>query len=260
MTRFAGKIAIITGGASGIGAALSKMLHDEGATVLVADLNAAAGEALVEALGKRSHFAEVDVADAEAMSDMVEKAVHRFGGLDILCNNAGIGCFGMTPDLSVDQWKQVLAVNLDAVFYACKAAIPHMIARGGGAIVNTSSASGLQADYAFTAYNAAKAGVINYTRCVAIDHAHQGIRANCVCPGPVRTPLLNLDPFPGLQSRWESIVPAGRFAEPEEVAAAIAFLASDAASFITGTALPVDGGLTAHTGQPDLRKAMGTPP
>ncbi|MCA8900391.1 MAG: SDR family oxidoreductase [Hyphomonas sp.] len=254
--KFSNKAVIITGGASGIGAALARTFSEEGASVLIADLNAEAGEALVGELGERCLFRSVDVADAASVSEMVEFAVSQLGGIDVLCNNAGIGCVGVTPDLPVETWRQVLAVNLDAVFYACRAAIPHMIARGGGAIVNTASASGLQADYAFTAYNAAKAGVVNYTRCLAIDHARQGIRANCVCPGPVRTPLLNLDPFPGLQSHWENIVPAGRFAEPDEVAAAIAFLASDAASFISGAALPVDGGLTAHTGQPDLRSVM----
>ena len=125
-------------------------------------------------------------------------------------------------------------------------------------IVNTASASGLAADYGFTAYNAAKAGVINYTRCLAIDHARDGIRANAICPGPVDTPLLTagVDAIEGLRAEWERTVPSGRFARPEEIAAVALFLASEDSSGVTGAVIPVDGGLTAHTGQPDLRDAM----
>ncbi len=137
--------------------------------------------------------------------------------------------------------------------------IPHLKARGGGVIINTASASGLQADYGFTAYNAAKAGVINYTRSLAIDHARDAIRANAICPGPVDTPILTtgVDAIQGLRAEWEGVVPMKRFAQADEIAAVAAFLASDDASCVTGVAIPVDGGLTAHTGQPDLRDRMG---
>ena len=256
--RFDGKIAIVTGGASGIGAAFTRRVHGEGGSVMIADLDAARGTALAEELGERSAFRTVDVADPDALVALADDTVAHFGGIDILYNNAGIGCYGLTPDLSVEEWRRVVAVNLDATFYGCRAVIPHMRARGGGAIVNTASASGMAADYGFTAYNAAKAGVINYTRCLAIDHARDGIRANAVCPGPVDTPILTtgVDAFPGLRAEWEAVVPSKRFARPEEIAAVAAFLVSDDASGVTGASIPVDGGLTAHTGQPDLRDRM----
>lgn len=256
--RFGGKVAIVTGGASGIGAAFVRRVHSEGAAVMIADLDVSGGEALAAELGGNAVFRQVDVSDAAAVEAMVEACVAQFGGLDILYNNAGIGCFGLTPDLPLEQWHRVIAVNLDAVFFGCRAAIPHMRRRGGGAIVNTASASGMAADFGFTAYNAAKAAVINYTRCLAIDHAVDGIRANAVCPGPVETPILmnGVDAILGLKAEWEGVVPAKRFARPEEIAAVAAFLVSDDASYVTGVSVPVDGGLTAHTGQPDLRARM----
>ncbi|MCW1382675.1 SDR family oxidoreductase [Novosphingobium sp. KCTC 2891] len=257
--RFSGKVAIATGGASGIGAAFVRRLHGEGASVMIADLDAEKGAALAAELGERTAFRQVDVSDVEAMAALAQATADTFGGIDILFNNAGIGCFGETPDLDVETWKRVIAINLDAVFYGSKAVIPFMRQRGGGAIVNTASASGMAADFAFTAYNAAKAGVINYTRCLAIDHAKDNIRANAICPGPVDTPLLvtGVDAIQGLRTDWERRVPMNRFARPDEIAAVAAFLASDDASYLTGASIPVDGGLTAHTGQPDLRPLMG---
>ncbi|NML92678.1 MULTISPECIES: SDR family NAD(P)-dependent oxidoreductase [Novosphingobium] len=257
--RFKDKVAIATGGASGIGAAFVRRLHGEGASVMIADLDAEKGGALAAELGERAAFRQVDVSDPAAMAALAQATADTFGGIDVLFNNAGIGCFGETPDLDIEQWKRVIAINLDAVFYGSKAVIPFMRQRGGGAIVNTASASGMAADYAFTAYNAAKAGVINYTRCLAIDHARDGIRANAICPGPVDTPLLvtGVDAIQGLRADWERRVPMNRFADPAEIAAVAAFLASDDASYLTGASIPVDGGLTAHTGQPDLRPLMG---
>lgn len=256
--RFDGRTAIATGGASGIGEAFVRRLHAEGAAVMIADLDAARGQALADELGVRAGFRRIDVTDAEAWIALADETMARFGGIDVLFNNAGIGCYGLTPDLPVEQWHRVIAINLDAVFYGCRAVIPHLRAGGGGAIVNTASASGLAADFGFTAYNAAKAGVINYTRALAIDHARDHIRANAICPGPVDTPLLapGVDAMPGLRGEWEAVVPSGRFARPQEIAAVAAFLASDDASGVTGAAIPVDGGLTAHTGQPDLRARM----
>lgn len=256
--RFAGKTAIVTGGASGIGEAFVRRFVAEGGAVMIAELDAQRAAALVGELGDKSAYQNVDVADADAFAPLAEETIARFGRIDILFNNAGIGNYGLTPDLEIEQWRRCIEVNLDAVFFACKAIIPHMKAHGGGAIVNTASASGLAADYGFTAYNAAKAGVINYTRCLAIDHARDNIRANSICPGPVDTPLLTagVDAIQGLRTQWEGGVPSGRFARAEEIAAVALFLASDDASGVSGAAVPVDGGLTAHTGQPDLRDVM----
>lgn len=259
--RFAARTAIVTGGASGIGEAFVRRFVAEGGSVMIADLDVDRAAALAGEIGDQVAHQHVDVADAAAFAPLAERTIARFGGIDILFNNAGMGNFALTPDMEPEQWHRCIAVNLDAVFYACRAVIPHMKARGGGAIVNTASASGLAADYGFTAYNAAKAGVINYTRCLAIDHARDNIRANAICPGPVDTPLLTsgVDAIQGLREQWERVVPAGRFARPEEIAAVALFLASDDASGITGASIPVDGGLTAHTGQPDLRDVLAAP-
>ena len=256
--RFTGKTAIVTGAASGIGAAFARRIHAEGGCVMLADLDSAGGEALAQSLGDRAAFTQIDVADPAAHDALAAATAARFDGIDILYNNAGIGCFGETPDLAVADWERVIAVNLNAVFYGCKAAISYLRARGGGVIINTASASGMAGDFGFTAYNAAKAGVINYTRSLAIDHARDGIRANAICPGPVDTPILTtgVDAMPGLRAEWEGVVPMRRFAKAEEIAAVAAFLASDDASYVTGASIPVDGGLTAHTGQPDLRARM----
>ena len=258
MARFAGKVAVITGGASGFGAATARLMHRDGASVVIGDLDAPAGEALVAELGERARFQLCDVSDFAAIEALVALATSAFGRLDVLFNNAGIGSFSTIEALPVEEWKKVIAVDLDAVFYGMKAAIPVMRAQGGGAIVSTASASGMAGDFGFAAYSAAKAGVINLTRTAALDHARDGIRVNAVCPGPVDTPIIaGIQAVPGLRTDWEDRVPMGRFAQPEEIAEAVAFLASDAASAITGVSLAVDGGLTAHTGQPNLLRIMG---
>lgn len=253
--RFEGRVAIVTGGASGIGKAIVTRFHAEGGSVMIAELDEDSAAALVRALGTRAAFRRCDVSDPAAIETLAAETAALFGGIDCLFNNAGIGCYGFTPDLPVEEWNRVVSINLNAVFYGARAVIPHMRKRGGGAIVNTASASGMAADFGFTAYNAAKAGVINYTRSLGIDHAREGIRANAICPGPVDTPLLmsGVNAMPGLLPDWEDRVPSGRFARPEEIAAVALFLASDDASGVTGVSVPVDGGLTAHTGQPDLR-------
>ncbi len=254
MARFDGKVAVITGGASGIGAASARLLHREGASVVLGDVDPA-GQALTDELGARARFVRCDVASFTDVETLVASAVTAFGGLHIMFNNAGIGSLSPIEALSVEDWKRVIAVDLDAVFYGLKAAIPAIRASGGGAVINTASASGMAGDFGFAAYNAAKAGVINLTRTAAIDHAREGIRVNCICPGPVDTPIIaGAQAVPGLRSDWEERVPMGRFARAEEIAEVVAFLASDAASAVTGVMLPVDGGLTAHTGQPNLIK------
>ncbi len=256
--RFDGKVAVITGGASGIGLAAARRFHTEGATVVIADVNDELGGAVVGELGpERARYRRADVAVWEDVEALMQGAVADFGRLDVLFNNAGVGSFARTPDLEIDAWRRVIDIDLTGVFFGCKAAIPLLRARGGGVIVNTASISGLAGDYSFAAYNAAKGAVVNYTRAAAIDHARENIRINAVCPGPVDTPLIaGVNTLQGVRQTWDECVPLGRFAKPEEIAAVVAFLASDDASYVVGAAIPVDGGVMAHTGQPNLSRLL----
>jgi meso-butanediol dehydrogenase/(S,S)-butanediol dehydrogenase/diacetyl reductase len=253
--HFEDRAAIVTGGACGIGAATVRRLAAAGARLLICDLNTEAGEALAAEVGNGARFLQVDVADPAQIEAMVAEADRAFGGLQVLVNNAGIGSFGETPALAPETWRQVMAIDLDAIFHACRHAIPLMRRGGGGAIINTASISGLAGDYGFSAYNAAKAGVINYTRTLAIDHAKDGIRVNAVCPGMIDTPLTaGLRAIPGLETHWMGLIPMGRAGRPDEMAAVICFLASDEASYMTGSIVTADGGITAHTGQPQFTR------
>jgi len=255
--RFAGRVVIITGAASGIGEATAWRFGREGASLSLVDLD---GDRLavltaslatdgIEALGTRS-----DVAEATQVNTMIEATVARFGQLDVLVNNAGVSQFGHVTELSDEQWHRVMAVDIDSVFYGARAALPHLI-RTGGCMVNTCSISGLLGDYGLVAYNTAKGAVANLTRNLAIDHAADGVRVNAVCPGGVVTPMLNqfLERF---HDEYEALVPMQRPGRPDEIAAAIAFLASDDASYITGHNLVVDGGVTAATGQPNFNRLI----
>ena len=252
--RFANKVALITGGGSGIGAATARLLAREGAALVVVDIAADHARAVAAETGGIA--VEADVARRADVERAVAVAVEHHGRVDILFNNAGIGCVGRTPDLDPEQWGRVIAIDLNAVFYACRAAIPHM-PKPGGAIVNTASISGLAGDYGFSAYNAAKGAVINYTRTLAIDHAREGIRVNALCPGLIATPLTaGAAALPGLEQAWHAAIPMGRAGTPEEMAEVVAFLASDAASYVTGSVIVADGGQTAWTGQPDLTRFL----
>jgi meso-butanediol dehydrogenase/(S,S)-butanediol dehydrogenase/diacetyl reductase len=207
--------------------------------------------------GGTSLVVPTDIMDPASIKALFAKTKERFGRLDVLFNNAGVGCYGRTPDLDPALWQRTLAVDLNSVFYGCRAAIPRMRDAGGGAIVNTASISGLAGDAGLAAYNAAKAAVVNYTRTLAIDHARDGIRANAVCPGLIETGLSRgLLANRRLAEDYASRIPAGRPGRAEEVAAVVAFLASDEASYVTGAAVVVDGGLTAGTGQPSFTRHL----
>ncbi|MCZ6464735.1 MAG: SDR family oxidoreductase [Proteobacteria bacterium] len=256
--RFDGKVVLVTGAASGIGAAAARRFAREGASLMLGDLNEEGLSSLTKELGEGAAFQATDVREHEQVDALTQAAVDRFGRLDVVFNNAGIGAYGKAPDLDPEAWRNVLAVDLDSVFYGCRAAIPHFRNGGGGAIVNTASISGLHADYGLGAYNAAKGAVVNYTRAVAIDHARENIRCNAVCPGPIETALTEgLLQNPTLVAEYEKLMPMGRIGRADEVASAVAFLASDDASYITGAMLVIDGGVTAATGQPHFSRVFG---
>jgi NAD(P)-dependent dehydrogenase (short-subunit alcohol dehydrogenase family) len=253
MSRLAGRVAIVTGAASGIGRAAAERFATEGAAVLLADLTAEAGEAAAAAIrgrGLRAQFVRTDVSDETQVRAMIEAALTHFGQLDILFNNAGIGRFVPFEQLEAAEWDRILAVDLRSVYLACRAALPHLKRSAHGVILNTSSQSGLQGQAMNQAYCSAKAGVILITRSLARELAPLGIRVNCICPGGTDTPILRhfVPPdvsTPGQITNLAARSPAGRLARPEEVAAAALFLVSDDASFVSGVALPVDGGATA---------------
>lgn len=249
--RFEDKVAVITGAASGIGAATARLLWQEGALVVLADIGDEGGRSLAASLGPSAMAVKCDVSKASEVEALVKAAVAQHGRIDILFNNAGIGSFANSVELPPEEWERVIAVDLHSVYYACHFAIPHMAP--GSAIVNTASISGLGGDYRFAAYNAAKGAVINYTRALAVDHAGAGIRVNALCPGLVDTPITaGVSQMPGLREEWTRRIPLGRAAQPEEMAKVVAFLASDDASYMTGSIVVADGGTTAHTGQPDV--------
>jgi meso-butanediol dehydrogenase / (S,S)-butanediol dehydrogenase / diacetyl reductase len=246
-SRFAGKVAIVTGGASGIGAATAERLASEGARVVIADIKQPS------ALDASTQFETCDVTQEAAVSRMVDAVMTQYGRIDLLVNNAGMGMLAQTPDTNPEEWRRVFALNVDSIFLVCRAAIPH-IRRNGGAIVNVASISGLLGDYGFTAYSASKGAVINYTRSLALDHAADAIRVNAVCPGFIAlTGLTNaIEANPGDRAEWTAAIPLQRAGTSTEIANVITFLLSDEASYMTGAIIVADGGITAHTGQPNV--------
>jgi meso-butanediol dehydrogenase / (S,S)-butanediol dehydrogenase / diacetyl reductase len=242
--RFGARVAIVTGGSSGIGAATVARLSRDGAKVINADRKPPASS---EHAAGDIVFCRTDVTRPSDVNAAVEEAVKRFGRLDFLVNNAGSGGLAEAPDQTDAEWERIFAVNITAIMYGCRAAIPAMRSFGGGAIVNIASISGLAGDYGMGAYAASKGAVVNYTRSVAMDCARDNIRVNALCPGLVDTPL-----SAGIPQRetWFEAIPMGRSAKPSEMASVAAFLLSDDASFMTGSIVVADGGITAFTGQP----------
>src|SRR6266403_3349324 len=248
--HLSGKVALITGSASGIGRATALLFAREGAAVALADVNADSGQRVADEIvrfGGRAFFEPVDVTRAADCQRLVERAIREFGRIDVLFNNAGIIRRATVLDLSEDDWDRVMAVNVKSIYLLSREVIPHLRKVGGGTIINTASGWGLTGGAKAAVYCASKGAVVLLTKAMAVDHGPQNIRVNCICPGDTDTGMLRSetqqlgeasDRFLGEAAKR----PLGRVGTPEEIARAALYLASDASSFVTGTALVVDGG------------------
>ncbi|MFV0524856.1 MAG: SDR family NAD(P)-dependent oxidoreductase [Acidimicrobiales bacterium] len=262
--RFAGRVAVVTGGTSGIGLATARRLAAEGATVVVAGRDRARGREAVAALGEGGGFVATDVTDRDSVDALFATVADRHGRLDVLVNSAGAVAVAPLATMRPDRWDRVLDVNLTSVFHLCQAALPLLAGTAAAdptpaaAIVNVASLDGVAGDKGMTAYGAAKAGVLNLTRALALELIGRGIRVNAVSPGAVDTPMTVTTARDATNARtFAEAIPAGRFGTPEEIAAAIAFVASPDAGFMVGANLVVDGGVTCATGHPDLLTMFG---
>jgi NAD(P)-dependent dehydrogenase (short-subunit alcohol dehydrogenase family) len=251
MQRLQGKVAIVTGGGGGIGAAVAKRLVSEGARVAVADIFRESAVRAAEPLGDQALAVQFDAADPDSVKEMVRQTVAHFGRLDILHNNAALtdperqSLDTTAIDIPVDIWNATLTINLTGYMLGCKYALPHMIESGGGSIINTASGSGMAGDLARVAYGSSKGGIIALTKYVATQHGHQGIRCNSIAPGVVLTEALART-VPGLKEIIKRHVLTPRFGTPEDIAALVAYLASDESAYITGENISINGGSLSH--------------
>jgi NAD(P)-dependent dehydrogenase (short-subunit alcohol dehydrogenase family) len=256
MGRVEGKVAVVTGGAAGIGRATARMLAAEGARVGIADVDEAGGErvaAEIREAGGECFYRRADVRSLADLEAVVGEAADRYGGLDVLVNNAAVAVPGSAGEMAEEDWTRVVDVNLSGVWRGMRAAIPRMLARGGGSIVNLSSVQAHVGFLGWAGYAASKGGIDALTRQAAVEYAPRGIRVNAVVPGTIMTEMnerimRESGDAAGVMAGWTAMHPVGRVGQPEEVAAAIVFLASDEASFVTGEVLRVDGGMVVKAG------------
>lgn len=252
MKRFEGKVALITGGGSGIGRATSLAFAREGAKVVVDDIKVQGGEEtlqMIKSAGGEAIFVKADVSKADEVEAMVQKAIDTYGRLDCAFNNAGVGePLKRVHKTSEDNWDRVLATNLKGVYLCMKYELPHMAKQGKGVIVNTASLAGLKGLAGQATYVASKHGVVGLTKSAAIEYAPLGVRINCICPGVIDTPLIapNMKDRPHVQKGYIEMEPIGRLGKPEEIAAAVLWMCSDEASFVVGSVFSVDGGVVAR--------------
>jgi meso-butanediol dehydrogenase / (S,S)-butanediol dehydrogenase / diacetyl reductase len=251
ISRFEGKIVIVTGASSGIGAATARRFHAEGAVVVLNGRRESKLREAGAALGGDRHMiGRADVSIVEEVETLVADVIRRFGKIDVLVNNAGTGALGNFLTMPIQHWRDLFAVNVDGILNMARATLPHLI-KSRGSMINVSSVSGLGGDRGLSFYNATKGAVCNLTRSLAIEFAPQGVRINAVCPSATFTELTTqiFEQHPQLLQRLVERIPLGRGAQPQEIASVIAFLASDDASFVNGVNLPVDGGVDASSGQ-----------